>query len=758
MSEPSGSTHRAVLLLDLWTHRAMWAVVAAGVVAGVMATGWTAATSPQGLVLVMLGLFFATCSLRLVLAGLVDPARRNARWLMAGAVLLWGAGSAVLHQGEALTDKEFPGTAELLFVPAYTFLATSLLAGSRANHRAGPKVWLDTVLICGGLVSVVGIVLASPLNVRLGDTVGGAGLLLQFFYPLLGLLLAIVVVAQVLLGMRGRGRDTRLTLAGLCGLAGCDLVFFVATAAGSYWGSFVTDVLYGVVFAVLTTAACTRPSTAPARPRGQQRGALLPAAAGVAMLALVLRPAGAGEWFVTAPAVLTLLAAGARMVIALREARGAAEARKLSRTDDLTGLLNRRAILADVDQRLAHHVPVSLMLLDLDGFKEVNDSLGHCAGDALLQSVGERLVASLPSSARVSRVGGDEFALLVDVSEPHELLRLAGRLRSVIEEPVTVDGLDLTVRASIGLTVAAAEDTDAVHLLRRADVAMYRAKHLRLGESLYDPQHDDFSRSRLQHVESLRHGIARGELRMFYQPQVDARTQRVTAMEALVRWQHPEHGLLPPLAFLPDARRAGLMPSLSDAVVDLVIADARRWAARGLTFTVAINCAPPELLGGRLVPRLLDAVARAGLPPDRILVEVTEDSFASDPERARSVLRDLRRNRVQTAIDDYGTGFSSLAYLRDLPVQELKIDRSFIKSFATDRGSRVIVESTLHMAHAMGLRLVAEGVEDDTTAAQLTALGVDALQGYLVSRPMPAAEVTGWVTRWNAALRTATAR
>ena len=200
------------------------------------------------------------------------------------------------------------------------------------------------------------------------------------------------------------------------------------------------------------------------------------------------------------------------------------------------------------------------------------------------------------------------------------------------------------------------------------------------------------------------------------------------------------------------------MPSLSEVVVDLVVADARRWAARGHAFTVAFNCAPPELLGGRLVPRLLKAVAHAGLPPDRLLLEVTEDSFASDPERARTVLRDLRRNRVQTAIDDYGTGFSSLAYLRDLPVQELKIDRSFVASMSADHSSRVIVESTVNMAHAMGLRVVAEGVEDDATATDLAAMGVDTLQGYLIARPMPAQAVTDWVARWTTSLSLPTTR
>ena len=758
MTKRTAGTDGVLLFLDAWLHRTMWGVVVVGTTAGVLSTGFSATKSPPLGLLVVLLLFFAACVGRLVVAGLVAPRQRTARWLLAAAVTFWATGSAVLHQSQAGQEQQFPGPAELLFVPAYICLASFLLVGSRSGRAVGAKVWLDTALICGGLTSLVGSVLASPAGRSVGGDVDGVGLLLGLFYPLLGICLAVMLVAQVLLGIRGRGHDTRLLLLGLMMLTGCDLAYLAAAAAGAYYANLVTDVLYGVAFAVITTAACVEPSRTVARPRGRERATLMLAAAAVALLALVLRPAASGLWFVTVPAVLTLVSAGARLLMALRDARGAAEARLLSRTDDLTGLLNRRAILADVDRRLAGPGPVSLMLIDLDGFKEVNDSLGHSAGDALLQSIGDRLVAALPGSALVSRVGGDEFALMVEVGEAHELQMLAARLRGVIEEPVSIDGLDLTVRASVGLTLATRQDTDAVHLLRRADVAMYRAKNLRLGESLYDPDHDDYSRGRLQEVESLRQGIARGELRMYYQPQVDARTQEVTAMEALVRWEHPEHGVLAPLAFLPEARRAGLMPPLSDAVVDLVVADARRWAARGHTFTVAFNCAPPELLGGRLVPRLLQAVARAGLPPDRILVEVTEDSFVNDPERARSVLRELRRNRVQTAIDDYGTGFSSLAYLRNLPVQELKIDRSFIGSMGSDRSSRVIVESTVTMAHAMGLRVVAEGVEDDTTAADLAAMGVDTLQGYLIARPMRASEVTDWVTRWQTSLRMPTTR
>jgi EAL domain-containing protein (putative c-di-GMP-specific phosphodiesterase class I) len=321
-------------------------------------------------------------------------------------------------------------------------------------------------------------------------------------------------------------------------------------------------------------------------------------------------------------------------------------------------------------------------------------------------------------------------------------------VRQVLLAPMQMDNLDLAIGASIGITVSAEGDTGATDLLRRADIAMYEAKESRSGALLYDTSQDGFSRQRLRRGEELRHAIASGELVLWYQPQVDALTRKVIAMEALVRWQHPQEGLLSPITFLSEARRAGLMPALSDVVMRMVVADAQAFVAAGFDFRVAMNCAPPELLGGQLLPRLYEALERAGLPGDIVLIEVTEDSFLSDPERARDALHDLRAHDVQASIDDYGTGFSSLAYLRDLPVQELKIDRSFVATLTTDERTRLIVETTTQMAHAMGMRVVAEGVEDGQTASELVAMQVDVLQGYHIAAPMPAQEIGAWMRRW----------
>jgi EAL domain-containing protein (putative c-di-GMP-specific phosphodiesterase class I) len=232
---------------------------------------------------------------------------------------------------------------------------------------------------------------------------------------------------------------------------------------------------------------------------------------------------------------------------------------------------------------------------------------------------------------------------------------------------------------------------------------------------------------------------------LWYQPQIDASTQTVCGLEALVRWQHPEYGLMPPVAFLPAARRAGLMQSMSEEIGRIAVADLARWQETGLTPRVAINCAPPELMSGIFLPRLYDMLKQAHVPASQIVIEVTEDSFLAEPERARSLLLDIRRQGFQVSIDDYGTGFSSLSYLRDLPVQELKMDRSFVATMRSDPRSRMIVASTFQMAAALGLRTVAEGVEDAATAADLVAMGVDVLQGYHLAQPMPPDQVEAWM-------------
>ncbi|KQX66281.1 hypothetical protein ASD06_07995 [Angustibacter sp. Root456] len=690
--------------------------------------------------------FFALQVIRLLFAAALHPARRLALLFLTAGVGLWAAGAATVGASQAVELVRFPAPGEALYLLSYLGMAAFLLLDVAGRRLPALSVWLEAAVVCGAAACVSAFAVLSPLALTFER--GGLALLLAILYPLIDLVLGTIVLAQLLLRQRERtGRTAALALAFL-GLAVADSSFLVSLKQDTYSTNVLLDILWGVSFAVLVGAACTPPRQAVGQGSGQLRTRTLVVAAGVGLLVLVVHPGGTIGWVVTVPAIITLVGAGARMVLALREARGAAEALRLSLTDELTGLPNRRAVLASADESLRERRAFGFMLLDLDGFKDINDSLGHGTGDEVLIAVARRMRDALPSDVVVARLGGDEFALLSLTDDDLELLETARRVREVLMAPLHIDNLDLAIGASIGITVAGQDDASATDLLRRADVAMYEAKESRSGALLYDTAQDGYSRQRLRRGEELRHAIASNELVLWYQPQVDAVSRRVTAMEALVRWQHPREGLLSPMLFLSEARRAGLMPALSDAVMRMVVSDTRAFVDAGYDFRVAMNCAPPELLGGQLLPRLYEELAEADLPGDSVLIEVTEDSFLSDPERARDALYDLREHEVQASIDDYGTGFSSLAYLRDLPVQELKIDRSFVSALTADHRTRLIVQTTTQMAHAMGLRVVAEGVEDEQTATELVAMKVDVLQGYHIAAPMPPEQVGPWLRRW----------
>ena len=687
---------------------------------------------------------------RLVRTAIKNPSRRTPLLLLTAGICLWAAGSATVNAAETMTTVNFPSPSEILFLTSYLGIAAFLLTEVPRRRMPSVTVWLETTVICGATACAAAVVVLTPISVNFDAD--GVQLLLAVLYPVIDLALATLVLAQMLLHQRDRSGRTIALALGFVLLAAADSSFVLTLSQMTYSSDVALDVLWGASFALIVTAACLPPSAGFSPLPAHRRARTLMAAAAVALGVLIISPRdGIGYVFIVV-AVITLVSAGIRMAVALQEARGAAEAMRLSRTDELTGLPNRRAVLTDLDAGLQADIPLGFMLLDLDGFKDINDSVGHATGDALLVLVAHRLRESMRARMTVARLGGDEFAIIVPDDEPVTLLETAHEVCDLLREPHPIDGLHLTIQASVGVTVRQPDDTSATDLLRRADVAMYEAKATRSGAMLYDPAQDDFSRDRLRRTDELRRGIRAGQLVMWYQPQIDAATQEVSAVEALVRWDHPTDGMLPPIAFLPDARRYGLMTELSLAVMRMVLEDARQWMGQGLDFRVSMNCAPPELLGGTLLPELFGILDRVHLPPWTLVVEITEDSVMSDPERARERMLELRDHDVEVAIDDYGTGFSSLSYLRDLPVHELKMDRSFVATMGSDARSRVIVDTTRQMAHAMGLRVVAEGVEDAATAAALIAMNIDVLQGYHVAPPMPATAVAGWVRDWSANL------
>lgn len=705
---------------------------------------WVSSTQVSTqLLAVLLPLFFLLIIIRLVLAMRRSPGQRLGFGTLGTGIALWAAGAVALNAQGPPSSVTFPSAGEGFFLAAYTGMAANLFLSRPSTERLSLSAWLDAAVTFGGGICLVGVLLASPVS----DDVAGSGvpLLVALLYPILDLALIMVVVGQLIAGVRPLSRRTVLLLVGFAALLAADASIMFNLAHRTYTHGPLLDLTWACGFLLLTAAVCADVEAGDGR-RPLGGGKVTAAAAVVAVTVLAAAPPGELRSLLTIPAVGTLGAAVARLLVAVRQAREAAEAYRLSLTDDLTGLPNRRALLKRLTADLDDGADVGLLLLDLDGFKEINDSLGHSAGDAVLQIIATRVAHAAPSPAFAARLGGDEFAVVYPHADTLTLLESAHTIRAVLRKECSVDGMDLTVDCSIGVAVKDGSATCYQDLLRRADVAMYQAKAARAGPLLYDGARDEFSRQRLQLAEELRLGIARGQIRVWYQPQLEATSRRVVSVEALVRWDHPDRGLLAPGTFLPTARRSGLLPALTDAVVAIATRDLGRLHAAGSPVRLSLNVAPAELLAEHFTAKLLNRVRSAGLPSGALIVEVTEDSFLAEPERARQVILGLRREGIQVSIDDYGTGFSSLSYLRDLPVSELKIDRTFVKGILTDRRSRTIVETTITLAHALGLRVVAEGVETSAVASALQQIEVDVLQGFHFARPLPFDELEAWLT------------
>jgi diguanylate cyclase (GGDEF)-like protein len=417
--------------------------------------------------------------------------------------------------------------------------------------------------------------------------------------------------------------------------------------------------------------------------------------------------------------------------------------------DPLTGLPNRLMFARHIEQELARlrHSggTFAVLMLDLDRFKEINDALGHTKGDAVLCAVGERL-RSLAADECAARLGGDEFALVLGGDpSPHDALRLGQRVREALAEPVEVDGMRLITGASIGVAMGLDEHADVATMLRRADVAMYSAKDDGGGARLYERGSDPNTPERLALVAELRDAIPGGELVLHFQPKVALDDGRLEGVEALVRWQHPERGLLAPGAFLPLVERSDLMRPLSAEVLDQALRQLADWRGRGLDMTVAINLSAATLHDHGLAREIASRLRRFDVPPDRLQVEITESSLMRDPQRAGEVLEELADHGVRIAIDDFGTGWSSLVWLKRLPVHAIKVDRSFVGDMVDRPSDAAIVESTINLGHTLGLQVIAEGVETPETLQRLRSFGCDVAQGYLMCRPVPAEELEGWL-------------
>jgi diguanylate cyclase (GGDEF)-like protein len=433
-----------------------------------------------------------------------------------------------------------------------------------------------------------------------------------------------------------------------------------------------------------------------------------------------------------------------RLIVRLQEK--AAESEHQSLHDALTGLPNRLLFARELDSTLSGGASSAVLLLDLDRFKEVNDTLGHQNGDLLLQQVGVRLRDTLRRGDVIARLGGDEFAILLpDIEGEQAAIQVARGIVELLEQPLVIGDMSVDVGASIGIAISPRDGTDPGTLLQRADVAMYTAKADQTGVETYSQARDSYSPERLTLVSDLRHAINEGQLEVHYQPQVDLLDGRVTGVEALVRWSHPTRGVVYPDDFIAVAEHAGLIRPLTLFVLDAALSRAMAWRRDGIDLRVSVNLSARSLAQPTCVEDVARLLERHDTPAGALCLEITESSVMAEPPRAIAALEALRALGVTIAVDDFGTGHSSLAYLKQLPVDELKIDKSFVMSMASDATDAAIVDTVLSLARNLGVDVIAEGVEDEVSADRLQAMGCPTAQGYLFARPMPGESMLTWL-------------
>ncbi|NEK60482.1 EAL domain-containing protein [Geodermatophilus sabuli] len=689
-------------------------------------------------------------------------------------MLVWRA--RTMPQERAVWERLAAGA--VVFSAAAVATTVLGLFPATRDVAALPMTWAPVLafpLVYGGLVrwNRFGTNLADPNDVLNGSsavlamtavlntvlTAAGSRLLDGPWWQVQGLL-AQVATAGVLvgtslsvIGLGGMRRDPRGWLvAGAFALA---LIGHVGAVAQGGVPSGWPAAAFALGVCSLAVAAAMRPARVdpqPTDPTASTVGAFVVILASTAVLGVDsgLDGAGAATWC----AALAAIGSSVRLLVNVRELAQLAVSRREALTDELTGLANRRAVLRRIDELCEEGSSLSFALLDLDKFKEVNDGLGHSAGDELLRLVAARLRPVLRPGDLLGRLGGDEFAVVapteIGAASEDAAAALGRRLVAHLGEPFRVGGMSVHVAASIGLASSGgrfpAEGAGAPELLLRwADAAMYDAKRSGTGVAVYDSTRHADSSTHLGLVEQLRTGIRTGELVLHHQPQVDVATGVPLGVEALVRWAHPVRGLLGPTEFLPLAEVHGLMGLVTDEVLRQAVAQASAWWHGGRRLRMSVNLSASNLLDTDLPHRVSGLLLDHALPPEALVLEVTESVLISDPDRSLAVVARLADLGVTVSIDDFGTGYSSLSYLRELPVGELKLDRSFTSGLLTDTRTEAIVASTITLAHRLGLRVVAEGVEHGDTLAQLAVLGCDDSQGYLHSPPLPADRLERWL-------------
>jgi diguanylate cyclase (GGDEF)-like protein len=662
-------------------------------------------------------------------------------------MLMWALGDLVLtfqtHHG---VEPVSPSPADLFYIMFFplAYLALVLIVREEAI-RMVPALGLD-----GGVAGLGAAALCAAFAFNDIERLAGGGpaaVATNLAYPLGDvLLLALVVGGTVVLSARRRGGW--ILIAAGCAINAAGDTFNLFHGAGApALGSIVDAVAWPASLYLMSVAAWLPDRRSdPLAERGTP-GFLLPGAGAVAALSVLLLGSLSGVTTIAIVlAAATLLVAGLRLALSLGSLRSLTiERQQEAVTDELTGLGNRRRL----DQVLARYFDprvtegrggLAFLFVDLNHFKEVNDSFGHAAGDQLLRQIGPRINACLGPRDLLVRIGGDELAVLLFDGAQERAVSIAEEVSARISAPFELEMVTVRVGASIGIALAGLHADEPVALMHCADQAMYRAKDGRTAYAVYDPEIDT-EVDRLRLVDDLRVALQERALELHYQPQIDLGSGAVVAVEALIRWRHPRLGFVPPLEFLPLAEEAGLMRPLTAFVLTEALGQCAHWRSDGRNLTISVNVSATNLLDVEFVPLVREELQRQRVPAEALILEITETTLISDLDLCGTVIDELRDLGCTVSIDDFGAGFTSLASLGKLAVGEVKLDRSFLTTLDRQRNSRALVRATIDLAHALGLHVVAEGVEEASTLETLTSLGCDLAQGYYIGRPAAASEL-----------------
>jgi diguanylate cyclase (GGDEF)-like protein len=692
----------------------------------------------------------AIASIICIVRGLDKNPGRIAPLALGLSLLSWTLGDVFLTI-ESLGGKipTVPSIADVFYLGFYplAYVATVQLLRTVMGRLSRPN-WLDGVVAGLGAAAVCAAFAFHSILSAAGGSVAAASTNLA--YPIGDvLLLSLVIGGTVMLS----GRTTMpwfLLATGITlnVIGDTSNLFSSSTIFASKIGTDLNAVAWPASILLISMSVWLKPRTLDPLRTQRVAGIALPGIAAVAGLAILLIGyVHTIPWVALWLAAATLMVAGLRLTLSARDLRILTEERhRQAQTDELTGLGNRRYLFhvletffADYANPWTNSRNLAFLFIDLNRFKEINDSFGHPAGDELLRQLGPRLTRAVPATGSVFRLGGDELAVVLIDADAATAEAVAETILQEICEPFILQKMKASVGASIGIALAPTDAAEPIGLTWCADTAMYRAKLGNIPYVFYD-QAIDGGEHKLDLVEELRVAVEQGNFVLHYQPVLNLRSGEILSVEALIRWPHETLGLVPPLKFIPLAEDAGLMQELTKWVLTEALAQCARWRASGRTLTISVNITPKNLLEDNFTELVEGLLAEHGLPGSALVIEITEGSIIDDFARSKSVIESLKNMGIVVSIDDFGAGFTSLAYLSSLAVGELKLDRTFITGLSGSGKERdlELVRATIQLGHDMDLRVVAEGIEDVGTLELLSELGCDLAQGYFISRPMPA--------------------